>query len=203
MPLKNGDKDIMIKTICLASNSPRRRELIKHLNRPFTTFSVDIEETSSSKEPAQFVREVAGEKADAVLETRDIGEEEAVITADTCVSVGGEILGKPRDRAEGFEMLRKLSGRTHKVATGVVVLAKKDGQVKRYCLCEVTDVTVAELSDDEIDAYLDVGEYADKAGAYAIQGVFSRHITGINGDYNNVVGFPVAAVYELLKKIDT
>lgn len=190
----------MEKTICLASNSPRRRELIRYLDMPFTAFSVDIEEKSNSKDPVVFVREIANEKADAVLETRGVGDDEIVITADTCVAVGGEILGKPKDRAEGFAMLKKLSGNTHTVATGVVILEKKDGFVERCSFCETTEVTFADLSDSEIEAYLDTGEYADKAGAYAIQGAFSRYIVKINGDYNNVVGFPVAAVYSRLRR---
>ncbi|MBP5312654.1 MAG: septum formation protein Maf [Clostridia bacterium] len=192
----------MKKTLCLASNSPRRRELIRYLNRPFVTFSVDIDEKSNSNDPVEYVREIANEKADAVLEQRGMGDDEIVITADTCVAVGGEIMGKPGNRAEGFEMLKKLSGKTHTVSTGVVILNKLGGTVMRHCLCETTRVTFAELSDGEINEYLDTGEYADKAGAYAIQGAFSKHITGIEGDYNNVVGFPAAAVYELLKTIE-
>ena len=192
----------MKKTICLASNSPRRRELIKYLNRPFVTFSVDIDENSGMIYPMQYVVDVASKKADEALKVRGIGDDEILITADTCVAINDIILGKPRDRHEAFEMLSGLSGKTHRVYTGVVIVNKSGETVTRHPLCEITDVTFAELTDDEINEYLDIGEYADKAGAYAIQGVFSKHITKIDGDYNNVVGFPVAAVYELLKEIE-
>lgn len=191
----------MEKTLCLASNSPRRRELIKYLGRPFITFSVDTEEKSSSKDPETFALEIAYEKADGALEARGIGDDEIIITADTCVAIDGEILGKPKDIDEGFAMLKKLSGNTHIVATGVVIMSRRGGKVEKRSLCEVTEVTFAEISDEEIKEYLATGEYSDKAGAYAIQGAFSKHIRRISGDYNNVVGFPVAAIYEALKTV--
>lgn len=192
----------MTKLLCLASNSPRRRELIKHLNRPFITFSVDTDEKCADTDPEQYVTDVALEKEKAVESVRGIGDGEIVITADTCVAVGDMILGKPADADDAKRMLRMLSGKKHKVCTGVVLAEKAGDGVRRVPFCETTIVTFAELTEDEIDAYVATGECADKAGAYAIQGEFSKHVTGIEGDYNNVVGFPVAAVYRHLKLFD-
>ncbi len=191
----------MAKLLCLASNSPRRRELIKYLGRPFVTFSVDTDEKCDDSNPEQYVTDVALEKEAAVEAARGISDDEIVITADTCVAVDGVILGKPADDEDAKRMLRMLSGKTHKVCTGVV-LAQKEGSIKRVSFSETTLVTFTELTDGEIDEYVATGECRDKAGAYAIQGAFSKHISGIEGDYNNVVGFPVAAVYSHLKAFE-
>ena len=188
--------------LCLASNSPRRRELIKYLNRPFVTFSVDTDEKCDDSNPEQYVTDVALKKEAAVEAVRGIGDNEIVITADTCVAVGDVILGKPADDEDAVRMLRMLSGKTHKVCTGVVLAKTANGKTERLAFCETTLVTFTDLTDDEIDAYVATGECRDKAGAYAIQGEFSKHISGIEGDYNNVVGFPVAAVYSHLKAFE-
>ena len=190
------------KMICLASNSPRRRELIRYLERPYVTFSVDIDEKCDDTIPEQYVLDVAMAKEKAVEETRGVGDDEIVITADTCVAIDNEILGKPKDEEDAVKMLKKLSGRTHKVCTGVVMAEKKDGKVSRRFFCETSLVTFADLTDKEIRDYVATGECADKAGAYAIQGAFSKHIVRIEGDYNNVVGFPVASVYDELKRME-
>ena len=126
-----------------------------------------------------------------------------VIGADTVVSIDGEILGKPKDREDACRMLRMLSGRTHQVSTGVTILQTgADANVKGESrFAETTLVHVAPLSESELVSYLDTDEPYDKAGAYGIQGMFGKFITGIKGDYNNVVGLPVHRLYEEWKKM--
>ena len=191
----------MTYRLLLASASPRRRELIKYLGLDFECISVDADETHEEATPSEAAMEIASKKARACAGLREISENEIIIGADTTVVLGDKILGKPKNRADAFITLKELSGRTHQVYTGVCLIHKKAGILREKCFFEVTDVTFAELSDDETDAYLDINEYADKAGSYAIQGVFSRHISGIRGDYNNVVGLPVARLYKELHEL--
>jgi septum formation protein len=142
--------------------------------------------------PGDHVRRLAREKADAAFSTHP---DAVVLGADTIVTVGGEIMGKPRDAADATRMLRLLSGREHEVLTGVALVAR------RGVVVEVarTRVWVNPLNDSEIADYIATGEPLDKAGAYGIQGFASRFIDRIQGSYSNVVGLPVALVYRLLK----
>ena len=121
--------------------------------------------------------------------------DDIIISADTVVVLDGRILGKPHSREEAFSMLSSLSGRSHTVYTGVCVISKDI----KACFAEATDVTFAELCDEEINAYMETGEPFDKAGAYGIQGKGSIMITSINGDYYNVMGLPVSKLYKVLK----
>ncbi len=180
--------------IVLASQSPRRRELLARIVPEFRVFPVDVDEASvREKDPARFAVEAA------ILKARTAGEsfpDAVVIAADTVVALGREILGKPADRADARAMLRRLSGRRHRVITGVALFTKSAG--KLLSGFELTHVTFRALGDDVIDAYLDRGEFADKAGAYAIQDVGDAFVRAVRGDYDNVVGFPVRKVRHLL-----
>ncbi len=182
-------------TIVLASASPRRQELLRNAGIPFTVQPAEIDETPLAGEaPRDCAERLAQEKALVVSRGRP---QEFVLGADTIVVVDDVILGKPRDARDAAHMLRLLSGRTHAVITGVCVVGPGAGKTETSS--ENTLVTFCELSDDEIRAYIATGEPMDKAGAYAIQGVASRWIPRIEGDYSNVVGLPVARVYGMLR----
>jgi len=191
--------------IVLASASPRRQELLRNAGIPFTVQPADINETPRAGEfPRDYAVRLAREKALAVFEN---WPQSYVLGADTIVVVDDAILGKPRDEDDATRMLRLLSGRTHMVLTGVcVVNPVASGQwsvVSKADLLtasEITLVTLRELSDDEIRDYVANGEPMDKAGAYAIQGIASRWIPRIEGDYSNVVGLPMALVYRMLRE---
>jgi septum formation protein len=197
-------------TIVLASASPRRQELLRSAGIPFTVQPADINETPLAGEsPRECAERLAREKAQAVFQD---SPQQWVLGADTIVVVDGIILGKPRDAEDAARMLRLLSGRTHAVITGVCVVGPvvsgesvASGQwsvaSKIKTASETTLVTFCELSDDEIGFYVTTGEPMDKAGAYAIQGVASRWIPRIEGDYSNVVGLPVALVYRMLREL--
>jgi septum formation protein len=179
--------------LVLASNSPRRRELLRAAGFDFAVWSIGVDETRRDEEtPAAYAERLARHKAAAAAEQNPDG---AVIGADTIVVVEGEVLGKPRDAADAARMLRLLAGRSHEVLTGVAV-ACRGAMVTRV---ERTTVWFTALTDREVDWYVASGEPLDKAGAYAIQGLASRFIPRIEGSYSNVVGLPVATVVELLK----
>lgn len=178
--------------IILASASPRRRELLAQAGFGFEIKVSDVCETVAEKEPARVVEELAARKAGAVAGTE---RDALVIGADTIVAVDGEILGKPHSREEAFAMLEKLQGRTHQVYTGVALLCGE----RRQVFSEKTDVTMYPMTEQEIEAYIHTGEPMDKAGAYGIQGRAAVYIERIEGDYNNVVGLPIAMVYQELK----
>ena len=189
--------------LVLASASPRRKELLRNAGIPFTVQAADIDESPREGEsPRDCAERLAREKALAVFRTRP---HDHVLGADTIVVVDNAILGKPRDPADAARMLRLLSGRTHAVITGVCLVgAVASGQSpvasKTETASETTLVTMNDLSDTEIREYIATGEPMDKAGAYAIQGLASRWIPRIEGDYGNVVGLPVALVYRMLRE---
>jgi septum formation protein len=184
--------------LVLASASPRRAELLRAAGFEFETVTVDIDETARAGElPAAYVRRLAAEKSArglASLAARRDTKDMVVLGADTIVVADATMLGKPRDDTEAAAMLRQLSGRRHNVLTGVS-LRQGEIEVGRV---EWSAVYFSELTDDEIAWYLASGEGRDKAGAYAIQGRASRFIPRIEGSYSNIVGLPVACVYELV-----
>lgn len=186
-----------MKNIILASASPRRRELLEQAGFLFEVKVSDAEEIITEKAPAKIVEELALRKAGAVAAAE---EDALVIGADTIVAISGEILGKPHSREEAFAMLSKLQGKTHQVYTGVALLSKEAGAESRKVFSEKTDVTMYPMTDREIWQYIDTGEPMDKAGAYGIQGRAAIYIEKINGDYNNVVGLPIARLYQELKR---
>jgi septum formation protein len=179
--------------LILASSSPRRAELLKAAGIEFLNVPVNVDESIVKLEPpGDHVRRLAMEKAQAAFAKH---HDAVVIGADTIVLVGGEVMGKPRDDEDAIRMLRLLSGREHEVLTGLAIVAKRGNAVE----VARTRVWVNPLTDVEIAEYVASGEPTDKAGAYAIQGQFSKFIDRIQGSYSNVVGLPVALVYRLLK----
>ena len=180
--------------IVLASSSPRRAELLRAAGIPFDVIAADIDERQRAGErPEVYARRLAGEKARAVL-PKATGR--PVLAADTIVVVDGQTLGKPGDEADAARMLRLLSGRAHEVLTAVALGDSAEAVEVRVA---TTIVEFAALSDADVAWYVASGEPMDKAGAYGIQGLASRFVTRIEGSYSNVVGLPVALVYDILK----
>lgn len=181
--------------LILASASPRRAELLSAAGLDFEVAPADVDESVQGNEsPDRYVLRVAEAKA------RAIGEKfpgRPILSADTAVIIDGLILGKPESDGDARRMLRRLSGRTHDVLTGVCMV----GPSGATTALARTTVEFAPLTDDEIAWYVATGEPADKAGAYAIQGRASRFVRRIDGSYSNVVGLPVALVYGMLKEI--
>lgn len=198
--------------IILASASPRRKELLEQIGLEFEICPAKGEEIITKTVPREVVMELAGQKAREVagmLKTYGKEHEEwmtpqdiLVIGADTVVAVDGRILGKPKDEEDAFSMLSLLSGKTHAVYTGVaLVFLDASGRAGEHVFSEKTEVTMQQMTEEEICRYIATGEPMDKAGAYGIQGKCAVHIDRIAGDYNNVVGLPVAAIYRELKKL--
>lgn len=187
--------------ILLASASPRRRELLEQIGLPFEVVVSHVEEVITETEPGKVVEQLSAQKAEAVAESLGEPEETLVIGADTVVAAENTILGKPKDAAHAAEMLRLLAGRTHAVYTGVtLILRGASGETARKTFHERTDVSFYPMEETEIRQYVGTGDCMDKAGAYGIQGFCARYISGINGDYNNVVGLPVGRLYQEIKE---
>jgi MAF protein len=189
-----------MRQIILASQSPRRRELMELIGFPFSVRVSETEELITRHDPAAVTEELSWQKAQAVAAELDDVQEIIVIGADTVVSVEGQILGKPGTKDEARSMIRTLQGRDHMVYTGVTILGRSAVHGDRCeTFSEGTRVTVASMDDSEIESYISTEEPYDKAGAYGIQGTFARFIQGISGDYYNVMGLPVHRLYEQLK----
>ncbi len=183
--------------IILASNSPRRKELLRGLDIAFDVrVQPDIaEDYPADTAPADVAAYISREKANAYKDT--IAENELIITADTVVIVGNEILGKPHDDAEAKEMLHKISGRKHQVVTGVCLTTTE----KQHCFSVSTDVTFKNLKEEEIDYYIETYSPLDKAGAYGIQEWIGYiGVTALEGSYFNVMGLPVQRIWEELNR---
>lgn len=181
------------REIILASASPRRRELLTQIGVAFRIVVADIDETPLPQEdPVAYTLRLAVEKARIVLRQHP---DAAVIGADTTVTVDGALLGKPVNADDARRMLCLLRNRSHFVMTGVAVVT----QESVLQASETTKVSFSDMTDTEIEAYIATGEATDKAGAYGIQGLAARWIPRIEGDYTNVVGLPLARVYQLLR----
>jgi septum formation protein len=198
--------------IILASQSPRRKELLEQIGLEFEICPAKGEEIITKTIPEEVVMELSKQKAEEVAAMVSIYAQEhkdittpsdiLVIGADTVVAYDGKILGKPVDEADAKRMLTMLSGNTHSVFTGVtLVLIDKSGRAGELVFYEKTDVKMHEMTELEIDRYIATGEPMDKAGSYGIQGKCAIYIEKIEGDYNNVVGLPIARIYQELKKI--
>jgi septum formation protein len=195
----------LIPTIYLASASPRRQKLLRQIGADFEVLPADVPEHALAREaPADYVRRLAVNKARfglAELGRRGLPER-PVLGADTCVAVDGEILGKPRDRADGLAMLRRLSGRGHEVLTGICVIARDAcGQTAEHSAVNVSQVTFAALSERDLADYWASGEPADKAGGYAIQGRAAGFIERLEGSYSGVMGLPLHELTQILIKL--
>lgn len=183
--------------ILLGSASPRRRELMAGLDLPFTAVTIDADESYPADLKAGDIPYYIS-RAKAKAYAPNLTENQLLITADTIVWLDGHMLGKPHDEAEAFAMLRALSGKTHQVFTAVT-FAEKGREMET--IVDKTDVTFAELSDEEIRYYVAKYRPFDKAGSYGVQEWIGYvACTSINGSYFNVMGFPVQKVYEILKK---
>ncbi len=180
-----------MKKIILASGSPRRKELLTQIGVIFEICKAEEEEVMTSSVPEEAVKELSRQKA---LEVSEKCDGTVIIGADTVVAGDGQILGKPKDKADAVRMLRLLQGKEHRVITGVTMILKE--QQKIISFDEVTKVHVFPMTEAQIEAYADSGEPMDKAGAYGIQGRFAAYVSGIEGDYNNVVGLPVGRLYQ-------
>lgn len=181
--------------ICLASRSPRRRELLLQIGVPHLLLDIDVDESIRSGEaPSDYVLRVSQDKVAAGLEARSGAAFLPVLAADTSVVVDGRMLGKPADREQGLGMLSQLSGRTHEVYTAVAL-----GGRRLETRLSVSRVTFRRLTPQEIEAYWESGEPADKAGAYGIQGLAAQFISGLQGSYSGVMGLPLYETAELLR----
>lgn len=179
--------------LILASNSPRRKELLGMLGYEFIVLPSDCDESTSIENPKKLVKELSYRKAFAVKRDNN----DTVIGSDTVVAIGKKILGKPKNKADAYNMLKLLSGKTHTVYTGVTVL--NDKQAITDCIsCRVT---FKKMTDKEIKAYIETNEPMDKAGAYGIQCRGSAFVKAVRGDYFAVVGFPCCYIDTILKKI--
>ena len=185
--------------IVLASASPRRKELLANMGLDFEVIVSDAEESAVDKSVPTgiYVQELAFLKAAAVAKKIIKRKNAIIISADTAVVSDGEILGKPEDEDDAFDMLRALSGRTHTVYSGFCVMRLSDGRT--VCKDVATEVTFKNLSDERIRRYIKTGEPMDKAGAYGIQALGAMLVEKINGDYFNVVGLPVAELAAVLE----
>ena len=193
----------------LASASPRRRELLMQAGLAFEILPAQGEEVSTKEQPAKLVEDLSYNKAVEVAERckeNHKSDTTVIIGADTVVALGNEIMGKPKDYKAATAMLTKLQGTVHQVYTGVTLVVTEGGTEKQapqiITFHEKTNVCMYPMTPEQIAAYVATGEPMDKAGAYGIQGIGGRFVEGIKGDYQNVVGLPLAKLYQVLKKID-
>lgn len=194
--------------LILASASPRRRELLTQIGMEFEIMPSGVEEETKSAVPCEMVMELSARKAKDIFDRLPEEKKNTALVAgaDTVVAVDNKILGKPGDEQDARDMLSLLQGRTHQVYTGVTLIWKKhteqeEGETGRISFYECTDVTMYPMSPEEIRAYVESGEPMDKAGAYGIQGKCAAYVRQIRGDFYNVVGLPVARLYQEIKKI--
>ena len=187
--------------LILASKSPRRKEILEKLGVKFEIVTCETDEHTDEKDGKKYVEEIAFRKGDAVrelLESKgEFTEDKIILSCDTVVvSADGEIMGKPKDRADAKRMILAFSGKPHFVISGIALITKG----KTIVTSETTTVFFDTVDELDVEKYLDTDEAYDKAGAYAIQGYASLWINGIEGDYFNVVGLPVKKLSDTLKK---
>ncbi len=186
--------------IILASQSPRRKELMEAITKDF---EVIVSNTDEKLEEGLTIEEqaknVSYQKAKAVFDRTE--GDRIVIGSDTMVVKNSKIYGKPKSTEEATQMIKMLKNTEHTVYTGLAILAQKGGQYKEYLDCDIADVYFRDMSEEEIENWVNSGEAMDKAGAYAVQGKFMVFIDKINGNYQTVMGLPIHKVYEYLKKL--
>lgn len=193
-----------IQTLILASASPRRKELLEQAGYNLIILPADVDETlPDGISPEDAVKYLANKKAEAcakfILKEKPELTDLPIVAADTVV-YKDEIMGKPMDRQDAKRMIQTISGTFHHVATGVAITLPTLG--KKDVFCDVTKVYCKNLSDDDVEAYLDTDEPYDKAGAYAIQGIFGKYIDRFEGRYDTVVGLPVEPITEVLNRFN-
>lgn len=194
------DKNI---PIILASASPRRKQLLEQAGFSFTVKPSTVEEIITEDTPDRIAESLAFQKANDVyqqLKPDYTDRDFCVIGADTIVYYDREILGKPENEQEAFDMLKMLADRTHQVYTGMAVIMRTNGEKRSLLFHDRTDVTFYPIDDYELKNYIATRDCMDKAGSYGIQGAFAIHIKEIRGDYNNVVGLPISKLYQALKE---
>lgn len=195
----------MKRKIILASASPRRREILEQIGLTFEVMPSRKEEVLTKSLPWEMVEELSCQKAEEIVEQLsfdDSEEETVVIGADTLVAYENQMLGKPKTEEEALQMLSMLQGNTHQVYTGVTLYIRYGKTEKEITFHEKTDVILYPISKSQLEEYITTGEPMDKAGAYAIQGRFARYIKEIHGEYNTVVGFPIARIMQELTKLE-
>lgn len=186
----------------LASASPRRKELLQQIGLEFDIIPACGEEIIQYEKPEEVVMDLSRQKAEEIAKRRMEKEvPEIIIGADTVVAYNGKILGKPKDEKDAYDMISMLQGNSHKVYTGVTLLLRKKEEVQVHSFYEETEVTMYPMSETEKKWYVETKEPMDKAGGYGIQGKCAVFIEKIHGDYNNVVGLPVARIYQVLQKL--
>lgn len=190
------------RRMVLASASPRRKELLAQVGFEFDIITSDCEEITTKTKPSEVVEELSYLKATDVADKLDKQSERLlVIGSDTVVALDDIIMGKPKDEEDAFLMLKALQGREHSVITGVTMIFTEPGkEEKKIVFSKETKVWFYSMNDDEIRAYIDTKEPMDKAGSYAIQGLCAAYIERIEGDYNTVVGLPVAEICKVLRE---
>ena len=189
-----------MREFVLASASPRRKELLSQIGIKFRICTSKKVEEILRSQPEDIVKDLSYTKARDVYERGN--REAVVIGADTIVVSNEQVLGKPKDEEEAFEMIKMLQGDIHHVYTGVSIIWQQNNTTHVSSLYAVTEVELYYMSDDEIRNYISLLEPYDKAGGYAIQGYFARYVKGIKGDYNNVVGLPIGKLYQVLNSLN-
>lgn len=190
-----------MKSIILASASPRRKELLAQIGVEYEVIPSNTEEIITSTIPHEIVMELAKQKAEDVVRKVNISGK-IVLGADTIVAYEDKVMGKPANEEEAFAMISMLENATHQVYTGVSLsYLDVNGKLVSHVFYEKTDVVVYPMTTEEIWAYIKTKDCMDKAGSYGIQGAFAAYIEGIKGDYNNVVGLPIGRVYQELKNV--
>ena len=185
--------------VILASKSPRRKELMDLLGIEYEIIVSEADETIEEGLTLEEQSKRLGFiKAKAVFEQTK--GDRIVIGSDTLVVKEGKLFGKPKDREDAINMINAIKNDKHQVITSIAILVQKDGKYKQYLDCDITDVYVADMTDKEIEAWIDTGKAYDKAGAYAMQLDFAKHIEKIDGNYASVIGLPINKVYNILKK---
>lgn len=187
--------------IYLASKSPRRQELLKTIVNDFEVLESNFDEDKiKNKSPKTLVKLLSEGKCKTVFENLLKEEEICVIGADTVVCINNKILGKPKDKIDAKKMLKLLSGKTHKVLTGVCIMFTNNGSENKINFVSSSNVKFKELTEEEIENYISTDEPYDKAGAYAMQGNAGKFVEKISGSYHSIIGFPVAQVYSIMKE---
>lgn len=182
--------------LILGSKSPRRKEILTQAGILFKVVIKEVDENIVCDDYLKYPMLLALKKAQALFD--EVNKEDIILCCDTIVYAKGEILGKPHNKEEAYQMIKKISNDSHYVVTGVF-LGNKDKQIN-YSV--KTKVTVSKLTDEEINNYINTLEPYDKAGGYAVQGIFAKHIESIDGDYYNIVGLPINSVYQNLKTFE-